>query len=143
MNCFGRKPSSYASDAVNHKPVGLFDCASCGASVTENFKTKHEEWHDVQDQRIKDLESRPPVVINNTPYVQPSTYPYYPSYPIYNPPTYTPTIVWHSGTLGGNISGNSTTYSNLSAGAGFNSGNFYVDGISNNDDEDGEAGSLV
>ena len=144
MNYFSRKPSSYASDANTHKPVGLFYCSVCGASVTENSKTQHEAWHEQQEQKIRDLENRQPIVINNPPYVQPTTYPYY---PIYNPPyspTY-PTITWSTSTLGGNISG-STTYSNISNVPWNNdgaSGNFLVEGNSGDDEEDGEAGSLV
>ncbi len=83
MILFGKRPATYASDAGNHKPVGLFNCSACGAAVTEANKAVHEEWHDTIESRIKAVEDKPPVVINAPPVTS------YPTVaPLYTSPSY-------------------------------------------------------
>lgn len=59
MKFFGRKSGIYANDSSSHKPVGLFVCSECGATVTEANKETHVEWHTNIETRITALEGRP------------------------------------------------------------------------------------
>jgi len=59
MKLFSRKPGMYANHSANHKPVGLFVCADCGAVATEDSREVHIEWHEEVIERLKVLEERP------------------------------------------------------------------------------------
>ena len=87
MNCFGRKPASYANDSNDHKPVGLFDCSECGATVTDVNKNKHNDWHAGLAKQVANKEEPMRAYVNNI----------YPTAP------YAPTVTWSGGSGISNI----------------------------------------
>lgn len=87
MILFERKPASYSNDSNNHKPVGLFNCLECGATVAEINKQKHEDWHINMDKKLANEPEYTKPYVNN---IYPSDY-------------YPPTITWSGGAGTSNV----------------------------------------
>lgn len=58
MKYFSRKATFYANKSNDHRPIGLFTCAGCGAVVSENSRDQHEQWHNTEDATITGLSLR-------------------------------------------------------------------------------------